>query len=470
LVLAQVALALYGWRFGFTALPVPVPDAEPVALTEVTAATLGTNHIWYWVCELDRSKAIDRRGLLQAIRALDAWASTGALADSDNVALGRFFDANPDLVACATAIATATHGPKHTVAGLNWRRFAPAHQALVFNALWRACRAERAGDPTGAWTNLVEAWRLQMLEGGRWWPQRPIQGTLAFAGRRLALEGPALSADDGHRVLDQLERIRADWPPLELNFAAALQPDTIPGVPASAMTEPTVSRRFAHALGAMARETAAAVRLLFARLSGLSPPASPPEAQGWRHLIEPVSLAVRALAGRVGRLEDAQQVRRAYVTQVIAALRRGTEAEAVALSDALRARCLDRSWWPRWFDRPSAHEAILRHTSLAPLAFERHRTEAALESCRLVLALRLYRDRHGHWPDQCADLVPDFLAALPVNPFTGRPFGYERTGDDWLVRADVEGAGAPDALEDGVLFRSRDLDDDVETNPAPLGP
>ncbi|MDB5298153.1 MAG: hypothetical protein JWO31_4136 [Phycisphaerales bacterium] len=42
------------------------------------------------------------------------------------------------------------------------------------------------------------------------------------------------------------------------------------------------------------------------------------------------------------------------------------------------------------------------------------------------LAAQLYRADHGRWPDRLQDLVPDYLPAVPADPFAadGRPLGY----------------------------------------------
>jgi hypothetical protein len=458
LVLAALALAglggvLYGWRYGFTALPLPVAGGEPVVLAALGQATLTTNHIWYWVVELDRSRMLDRRAFVHCVVALDAWAARGQVTITNREVLERFFDANPVLAAATAAAAAASHGPEHTVAGSQGRRLTLAHNALIYRALWRASEGERLGDSGETWNNLLAAWRLQKVEGG-WWPQRVAQGTLARAWRRLALDGPAVSDPHGRQLLDALERVRGTWPPLEEALASALRERAANPVFPGRLSA-SVPAQFGRAFSAMGRETVGSVGQWFTRLLG-GVPAPASESEGWRHLIEPASAAVWTLARSVGRAEDAAQVRRAYATQVTAALRRGAEAEAVDLSDRLLARFFARPWLARLLDRPAAHAALAECPSLGPFAFERHRTEAALESCRLVLALRLYRDRHGHWPERGADLVPEFLSAEPFDPFTGRPFAYERTAAGWRVRAGVEGAGVPDAEEDGVLFTSEE--------------
>jgi hypothetical protein len=54
------------------------------------------------------------------------------------------------------------------------------------------------------------------------------------------------------------------------------------------------------------------------------------------------------------------------------------------------------------------------------------RTLAARRMAALALAIRLYELDHGQRPSSLADLVPDYLDAMPVDPFAadGRTFGY----------------------------------------------
>ncbi len=43
---------------------------------------------------------------------------------------------------------------------------------------------------------------------------------------------------------------------------------------------------------------------------------------------------------------------------------------------------------------------------------------------RAMLAVETYRARHGKCPDTLAALVPEILPSLPIDPFSGKPFGY----------------------------------------------
>jgi hypothetical protein len=44
-----------------------------------------------------------------------------------------------------------------------------------------------------------------------------------------------------------------------------------------------------------------------------------------------------------------------------------------------------------------------------------------------AVAAERYRREHGDWPRALADLVPDYLPAVPLDPFNGQPLRYCRT-------------------------------------------
>jgi hypothetical protein len=56
-----------------------------------------------------------------------------------------------------------------------------------------------------------------------------------------------------------------------------------------------------------------------------------------------------------------------------------------------------------------------------------------LEATRVVCALKLYQLAHGTPPEQLADLVPDFLSSVPIDPFDGKPLRYRRDGTNWVI-------------------------------------
>jgi hypothetical protein len=58
---------------------------------------------------------------------------------------------------------------------------------------------------------------------------------------------------------------------------------------------------------------------------------------------------------------------------------------------------------------------------------ERHAIfRASMELLRVRIALERFRFESGDWPADLAELVPDFLPAVPADPMDGKPLRYSR--------------------------------------------
>jgi hypothetical protein len=117
-----------------------------------------------------------------------------------------------------------------------------------------------------------------------------------------------------------------------------------------------------------------------------------------------------------------------------------------------------------WHERSGVVAKIAGEVSDTPLLarlgvdrckfFDRFRNKQARVQCAVVaVAAERYRLRHGHWPESLADLVPEMLPAVPVDPFDGRPLRYCRLADGVVMcsigpdMADHGGKLARDVLE-----------------------
>ena len=58
-----------------------------------------------------------------------------------------------------------------------------------------------------------------------------------------------------------------------------------------------------------------------------------------------------------------------------------------------------------------------------------------LGATALAVALRRYRLDREAYPDDLSALVPAYLSAVPVNPFTGKPPVYARQGSGFTLGA-----------------------------------
>jgi hypothetical protein len=78
------------------------------------------------------------------------------------------------------------------------------------------------------------------------------------------------------------------------------------------------------------------------------------------------------------------------------------------------------------------------------------RTEQVERNLRLAFALAAYRGEHGRYPEQLDALVPQYLAALPTDLFSGKGLRYRRLKDGYLLYSvgvnglDEQGQGADD--------------------------
>jgi hypothetical protein len=61
------------------------------------------------------------------------------------------------------------------------------------------------------------------------------------------------------------------------------------------------------------------------------------------------------------------------------------------------------------------------------------RKHAQVRCLVAALAAERYRQKHGRWPESLAGLAPDYLAAVPLDPFDGQPLRYRRLADGVVV-------------------------------------
>jgi hypothetical protein len=73
-----------------------------------------------------------------------------------------------------------------------------------------------------------------------------------------------------------------------------------------------------------------------------------------------------------------------------------------------------------------------------------------LASARTLIALRAFQLRRGKLPSALAELVPDFLEEIPIDPFDGKPIRYSPEKKIlWSVGVDLEDSGGASKNDDG---------------------
>jgi len=71
--------------------------------------------------------------------------------------------------------------------------------------------------------------------------------------------------------------------------------------------------------------------------------------------------------------------------------------------------------------------------ALSRASIEGARSRARIEAARAALAVERYRLKYGRAPARLDDAAPEFIEAVPVDPFDGKPLRYERRGEGYVV-------------------------------------
>ena len=78
------------------------------------------------------------------------------------------------------------------------------------------------------------------------------------------------------------------------------------------------------------------------------------------------------------------------------------------------------------------------------------RMRFAARSMETVFACRRYRAKHGRYPETLDELVPEFIAAVPLDPFDGKPLRYNNEHHYvWTVGEELSFNGEVDFTSDG---------------------
>jgi hypothetical protein len=86
------------------------------------------------------------------------------------------------------------------------------------------------------------------------------------------------------------------------------------------------------------------------------------------------------------------------------------------------------SWMRRWDSTPTA--------GLVGAIESGDLFASELNAAELAVALRRFRLDRGAYPDELSALAPEYLASVPIDPFTGRPPVYARKGAGFELHAD----------------------------------
>ncbi len=138
--------------------------------------------------------------------------------------------------------------------------------------------------------------------------------------------------------------------------------------------------------------------------------------------------------------------------------------------DAVLAQIRDPAWPTTLPSQPSG-DAFLRQLGLLPAtpytilptmlapALDKVQGKAARQNVTARLgetacALERHHLKAGTFPERLDELVPAFLAAVPLDPMTGKPLQYRRTDDGWFRLWSVGLNGR----DDGGVMKTKDND------------
>jgi hypothetical protein len=90
--------------------------------------------------------------------------------------------------------------------------------------------------------------------------------------------------------------------------------------------------------------------------------------------------------------------------------------------------------YPKWWQVVQRFDATFIGGGLTLMAEDGYCYMSQLNGAELAVALRRFRLDRGRYPDALAELAPQYLAQVPIDPFTGRPPEYTRQGEGFELR------------------------------------
>ncbi len=463
------AFTWYGWRFGFSRLPETAPGSIPSEAELFVAADRPASNFWYWIRELARTNALradappprssmatprpagrprTRAGAPTPAENRMALALSAASVPTD---LAGWVSSRPEIAECLNgALSAPDRRPPRSLT----RDDVVAYKLLLHASLWQAAGAEQAADMAGAVRAYVQAWRLLAVvvppnEFPELFDERggeEVNAELARPFRRTVLDGPALSPVAAAASLRDLEQTMLGAGRPAESYARLATRERPAMLAARAADWRRATRAFRTAGLLMRQDFFHLVMDLLARVAGRRGVDSP-NYHAALYLIRPVQEVVFSAQAVAARPDDFEQIQQANLGQAVAALRSGA-LPSPGSAPWMPGYHRQRSWWRRVFDRPAVWRAAEALPAPQFTLESGHWWRVQLESCRLTLALRVFKDRHGFWPDRLDVLVPGVLPTLPMDPFSGRPFPYRRVGEGWQFwSVGPRGLADPGALD-----------------------
>lgn len=437
-VAIAAGLLFSGWRYGLKPPPPPVAGIHFEKTHLPGWGAIGPENSWYWARELDRFLQAAQTENSQKVQRLhritaNPWAVPDPTPDDAESLLAGFPELDQFL---AGVLASADNQPPARLGGAEIR----AMLLLTRLPLVEAAARERDGQAIAALEHLLTAWQLQALLV----PHAEFPGLFDERGlgeldhqlwqpwRRITSRGPGLSAVEGRRLLNRLTAITNSLPDTSRSYRRIVTAWLASAQPMRGPDWSRVRRAFSQAATLSMQEVAQIGPVLWSSLSGYRVNFTHMEGAG--HFGRPFKLLWESLQRSVLRSSDLDAAIQGATSQMIDRFQ-GLEPTANAN--------FAPGFWQRWLDRPALWRTVRALPDGTVLRRSRQHWLAGFESCRLALALRVFREEQGDWPESLAQLSPRILPELPADPRSGGPFGYARTRTGWrLWSSEPEPAGA----------------------------
>ncbi len=420
----------FGWRYGFSALPEPVAGFAGNEMASEPAPEQSTSNFWYRLRALQPVLAARRDAFLR-----NAFLSTARTPDKDPDDATRS--------ALSSLMAATDLRPPATLGMAEVETF---REARLVSLLIHAEGSGAAGEAEtqSRLEHFLASWRMEAAlvppsEFSTFYDERGVREVfdeLAKPMQEAILQANHIDPACAAGWLREFERIARTVPSVEVAFRRRVSEDREFRRAQRRADWRGVRRSFEMGVVLMVQDGLQLVREVLETLVGRRW-GGEPSYHGAVHLVRPLGLLQDAAQAGAARSRDFEKLEAASVSRTLELLQSGTLPPRDAGPAWLPGNRLRRNWWQRMWDRP----AVWRSLELLPDPYRMQESRQLwmqyLESCRVTLALRLFRDRTGSWPERLEELVPSVLASLsPASDSAGRaPLVYEREGAGWRLRA-----------------------------------
>lgn len=413
-----VAFTLCGWRYGFSAFPEPAPDADLERELVLAELALPTNSFWFHV----RAAQNDARAV-QAAHGMPTYPRPDL--ESARARVFRHF---------AAAAAATDRRPPPDLAPQD----VTVVRGMAIEVRDLALGLSGGGDTVGALRLFVALWEFEAAlvpstEFTAFFDERGVaylDQTVVVPFQQVVWAGPSGAWDERRELLRALSAVAGRLAPPDHTFARQMLRDVEFHRTLAEPDWSRVGRSFGMA-GMLIRQdvgrlvTDVLERIVGRRIGG------EPNYHAAAHVLRPLEHLLVALQTWAARPADFERLRHASISLTLAALRAGTLPPAGARVDWVPGSGNRRAGWRRFWDRPAAWRSLEALPDPRAGLASRQSWLGYLEVCRLNLALRLFRDQHGELPERLEQLVPELLEAVPLRPWDGRPFPYDRAVAGW---------------------------------------